>query len=33
MTAHLFLAAQIVKVAAFTLAIYGLTYAFLLVTP
>jgi hypothetical protein len=33
MTAHFFLAAQLVKVAAFTLAIYGLTYAFLLVTP
>lgn len=28
-----FLAAQLAKVAAFTLAIYGLTYAFLLVTP
>ena len=28
-----FLAAQITKIAAFCLAIYGLTYAFLLVTP
>ena len=33
MTAHLFLAAQLAKVAAFTLSIYSITYAFLLVTP
>jgi hypothetical protein len=33
MTAYIFLAAQLAKVAAFCLAIYGLTYAFLLVTP
>jgi len=31
--AYIFLAAQIAKVAAFCLAIYALTYAFLLVTP
>lgn len=31
--AYIFLAAQIAKVAAIMASIYGLTYAFLLVTP